>query len=121
VIGRLTSGALIVTGVSAAVLGALLVARGVGFVFWVMVTLAAAGFIALTFLWLLGLLLDFGARPLGDRYLDWRAERREARWLRGHPVEAAELAERKRALLEWERGPDHADDVLEGRGRGRHA
>lgn len=78
---RVTSDAAVVVGICCAAGAAALVARGVGFVFWVIVALAAAVLIGSVLLWLLELSFDASVAPLADRYRDWRAERREARSL----------------------------------------
>jgi hypothetical protein len=93
---RFAGDGLVVVGICGAVVGAVSVARGVGFVFWIILALAAAGLIAAVLLRLLERFYVVDVAPLADRYRDWRAERRESQWLRGHPGEDAERRERMR-------------------------
>lgn len=74
---RFAADALVVVGICGAVVGAVSVAQGVRFVFWIIVALAAAGLIAAVLLRLRERIFDVDVAPLADRYRDWRAERRE--------------------------------------------
>jgi hypothetical protein len=107
---RFTGTELAVVGVVGAVLGAVVVGRGVGLLFWVVLGLfvVAVGVVVFD---ILGLVGDFRTVPLEDRWRNWRAERYEARWLHDHPAEAAERWERMRPMREWEEALDAADET----------
>ncbi len=97
--GRLTGHALVVAGIACAVGGAILVARGVGFVFWLIVALAVAVLIVAVVTRLAPeLFVDLSPAPLADRYRDWRMRPREAEWPGEHPGEAAERRRRMEAM-----------------------
>jgi hypothetical protein len=76
--GRFVGDALVVVGICGAVVGAVSVARGDGFVFWIIVALAAVGLIAAVLLRLGERFFVVDVAPLADRYRDWRTERRES-------------------------------------------
>lgn len=102
--GRLTGHALVAAGICCAVGGAILVARGVGFVFWLIVALAAAVLIAAIVSRLAPELFDdLSVAPLADRYRDWRTGPQEAQWPGGHP-DAAERRRRMQAMARDEEG-----------------
>jgi hypothetical protein len=74
---RFAGDALVVVGICGAVVGAVSVARGDGFVFWIIVALAVVGLIAAVLLRLREHFFVMDVAPFADRYRDWRAERRE--------------------------------------------
>jgi hypothetical protein len=103
--GLLTGHAPVVAGICCAVGGAILVARGVGFVFWLIVALAAAVLIAAVVSRLAPeLFFDLSLLSLADRYRDWRTNPTEAQWPDGHLGEAAERRRRMEAMARDEEG-----------------
>jgi hypothetical protein len=103
--GRLTGHAVVVAGICCAVGGAILVARGVGFVFWLILALAAAVLIAAVVSRIAPeLFSDLSLAPLADRYRDWRSGPEEAQWLSSQLGEPPERRRRMRATAGEEEG-----------------